>query len=377
MDETLELVGLGEKRGARVGSLSGGQQRRLDVGVGIIGNPELLFLDEPTTGFDPSARRGAWNMIEGLKELGTTIVLTTHYMEEAQHLADRVVIMREGGIVAEGAPETLGDQLGRETLIRFRTYDGIADRVSAAVGSKATVMGNEATIASTDPQRDLYRLLQWAEGEGVTLPDLEVRRPSLEDVFLEVTSDFGERPMSDVGLVLVQTRYAVLATLRTPRALLFGALFPLIFLLLFNSLFTNGRSADDDGGGSHDRRPLLLHRGADRLRARPLLLQHPADGAGRPAGARSAEAPAWDAAARMDVRRRPGAALGRVRRDGRRDHDRHRDHLLRRRPAGEDGSRLRHLPRAGNRHPLGAGNRGDRRSPRTRTAHSRSGRSPW
>ncbi len=188
VDETLELVGLGEKRGARVGSLSGGQQRRLDVGVGIIGNPELLFLDEPTTGFDPSARRGAWNMIEGLKELGTTIVLTTHYMEEAQHLADRVVIMREGGIVAQGAPETLGDQLGRETLIRFRTYDGIADRVSAAVGSKATVMGNEATIASTNPQRDLYRLLQWAEGEGITLPDLEVRRPSLEDVFLEVTS---------------------------------------------------------------------------------------------------------------------------------------------------------------------------------------------
>ena len=188
VDETLELVGLGEKRGARVGSLSGGQQRRLDVGVGIIGNPELLFLDEPTTGFDPSARRGAWNMIEGLKELGTTIVLTTHYMEEAQHLADRVVIMRDGGIVAQGAPETLGDQLGRETLIRFRTYDGIADRVSAAVGSKATVMGNEATIASTNPQRDLYRLLQWAEGEGITLPDLEVRRPSLEDVFLEVTS---------------------------------------------------------------------------------------------------------------------------------------------------------------------------------------------
>ena len=189
VDETLELVGLGEKRGSRVGSLSGGQQRRLDVGVGIIGNPELLFLDEPTTGFDPSARRGAWNMIEGLKELGTTIVLTTHYMEEAQHLADRVVIMREGGIVAQGAPETLGEQLGRETMIRFRTYDGIADRISAAVGSQAIVMGNEATIASTDPQRDLYRLLQWAEGEGITLPDLEVRRPSLEDVFLQVTSD--------------------------------------------------------------------------------------------------------------------------------------------------------------------------------------------
>jgi ABC-2 type transport system ATP-binding protein len=188
VDETIDLVGLTEKRGARVGSLSGGQQRRLDVGVGIIGNPELLFLDEPTTGFDPTARRGAWKMIEGLKELGTTIVLTTHYMDEAQNLADRVVIMREGGIVAEGAPETLGEQLGRETMIRFRTYDGIADRVAAAVGSEPTVSGHEAAIASTDPQRDLYRLLQWAEGAGIDLPDLEVRRPSLEDVFLEVTS---------------------------------------------------------------------------------------------------------------------------------------------------------------------------------------------
>jgi ABC-2 type transport system ATP-binding protein len=192
VDETLDLVGLADKRRARVGSLSGGQRRRLDVGVGVIGNPELLFLDEPTTGFDPSARRSAWNMIEGLKELGTTIVLTTHYMEEAQHLADRVVIMREGGIVAKGAPETLGEQLGRETMIRFRTYDGIADRVSAAIGETAIVTGNEATIASTDPQRDLYLLLHWAESEGITLPDLEVRRPSLEDVFLEVTSDSEE-----------------------------------------------------------------------------------------------------------------------------------------------------------------------------------------
>jgi ABC-2 type transport system ATP-binding protein len=192
VDETLDLVGLAGKRQARVGSLSGGQQRRLDVGVGIIGNPELLFLDEPTTGFDPSARRSAWNMIEGLKELGTTIVLTTHYMDEAQHLADRVVIMREGGIVADGSPEMLGEQLGRETMIRFRTYDGVADRASGAIGLEATVTGSQAAIATTDPQGDLYRLLQWAEGEGVALPDLEVRRPSLEDVFLEVTSSSEE-----------------------------------------------------------------------------------------------------------------------------------------------------------------------------------------
>jgi ABC-2 type transport system ATP-binding protein len=192
VDETLRLVGLEDRHAVRVGALSGGQQRRLDVGVGIIGNPELLFLDEPTTGFDPSARREAWNMIEGLKDLGTTIVLTTHYMDEAQHLADRVVILREGRIVAQGAPATLGDQLGRETIIRFRTANGVADRIAAAIGRQAQVSGNQATIASTDPQRDLYRLLSWAEGEGIELPDLEVRRPSLEDVFLEVTGNGAE-----------------------------------------------------------------------------------------------------------------------------------------------------------------------------------------
>jgi ABC-2 type transport system ATP-binding protein len=190
VDETLELVGLADRRQARVGSLSGGQQRRLDVGVGIIGNPELLFLDEPTTGFDPSARRDAWNMIEGLKELGTTIVLTTHYMEEAQHLADRVVILREGRIVAEGAPATLGDQLGQETIIRFRLTDGLTpERIASEIGHPPEFSGNQATIATTEPQRDLYGLLEWASAAGVQLADLEVRRPSLEDVFLEVTGE--------------------------------------------------------------------------------------------------------------------------------------------------------------------------------------------
>ena len=190
VDETLQLVGLNDRPGVRVGSLSGGQQRRLDVGVGIIGNPELLFLDEPTTGFDPTARRDAWNMIEGLKDLGTTIVLTTHYMEEAQHLADRVVILREGEIVAQGPPATLGDQLGRETMIRFRLSDGVtSDRIGSAVGRRPEVSGSQATLATTDPQRDLYGLLSWAEAEGVQLADLEVRRPTLEDVFLEVTGD--------------------------------------------------------------------------------------------------------------------------------------------------------------------------------------------
>ncbi len=190
VDETLRLVGLQDRHGARVGALSGGQQRRLDVGVGIIGNPELLFLDEPTTGFDPTARRDAWNMIEGLKDLGTTIVLTTHYMEEAQHLADRVVILREGRVVAEGAPATLGDKLGQETIIRFRLTDGLtADGIASAIGRRPKIAGNQATLATTEPQRDLHGLLDWAEGAGLQLADLEVRRPSLEDVFLEVTGD--------------------------------------------------------------------------------------------------------------------------------------------------------------------------------------------
>ena len=188
--ETLELVGLADRGGVRVGALSGGQQRRLDVGVGIIGNPELLFLDEPTTGFDPTARRDAWNMIEGLKELGTTIVLTTHYMEEAQHLADRVMILREGQVVAEGPPATLGEKLGQETIIRFRLTDGLTpDRVAAAIGRTPELSGNQLVLSSTEPQRDLHGLLDWAAGAGVQLADLEVRRPSLEDVFLTVTGN--------------------------------------------------------------------------------------------------------------------------------------------------------------------------------------------
>jgi ABC-2 type transport system ATP-binding protein len=192
IDETLRLVGLEDRHGTRVGALSGGQQRRLDVGVGIVGNPELLFLDEPTTGFDPSARRSAWNMIEGLKDLGTTIVLTTHYMEEAQHLADQVVILREGRIVAQGPPASLGDELGRETMISFRLTNGLTpERVAAAIGRQPQTSGSLLTLASTEPQHDLRGLLDWAEGEGVQLADLEVRRPSLEDVFLEVTGDRG------------------------------------------------------------------------------------------------------------------------------------------------------------------------------------------
>src|SRR3954447_18147449 len=119
VEETIELVGLGDKRGARIGTLSGGQKRRADVAIGIVGDPDLIFLDEPTTGFDPTARRDAWNMIEGLKALGKTVFLTTPYMDDAQHLADRVAILRDGQIVAQGRTEELGQSLGRRTVIGF------------------------------------------------------------------------------------------------------------------------------------------------------------------------------------------------------------------------------------------------------------------
>jgi ABC-2 type transport system ATP-binding protein len=187
VDETIDLVGLGEKRDARVGRLSGGQRRRADVAVAIVGDPDLIFLDEPTTGFDPSARREAWNMIEGLKGLGKTVFLTTHYMDEAQHLADRVAILARGRIVAEGRPEALGGAAQR-TVVRFRLPEGAdAEAVGGEAGAPVEVAGNQATIETEHPQRVLYRLLRWAESRGVELEDLTVSRPSLEDVFLELT----------------------------------------------------------------------------------------------------------------------------------------------------------------------------------------------
>jgi ABC-2 type transport system ATP-binding protein len=189
VEETIELVGLGEKREARIGSLSGGQKRRVDVAVGIVGDPELIFLDEPTTGFDPSARREAWNTIEGLKALGKTIFLTTHYMDEAQHLADRVAILRDGRIVAEGATAELGERLGRRTTIGFTLPASLTiEEIRVAVGAPVELAGRRATIETDRAQADLHRLLALADERGAELDDLEVRKPSLEDIFLQVTA---------------------------------------------------------------------------------------------------------------------------------------------------------------------------------------------
>ncbi len=189
VEETVELVGLREKRDARAGTLSGGQRRRLDVAVALVGRPELLFLDEPTTGFDPSARREAWTMIEGLRAEGTTVFLTTHYLDEAQHLADRVAILRAGAIVASGRPDELGGE-GRVSLVTFRLPEGVeAEEIRRHLGAEAALAGSLVTLRAPDAQEALWRLTSWAHEADLRLDALEVRRPTLEDVFLELTGD--------------------------------------------------------------------------------------------------------------------------------------------------------------------------------------------
>jgi ABC-2 type transport system ATP-binding protein len=169
-DEIVELVQLVEKRDARVRTLSGGQKRRLDLGLALVGDPEVIFLDEPTTGFDPTARRAAWETVRNLRALGKTILLTTHYLDEAEQLADRVAVLREGVIVREGSPADLtGGEV--ETEIRYRRG------------------GEEIVERTTDATRRLHELTAEAIARGEELDQLEVRRPTLEDVYLELTAE--------------------------------------------------------------------------------------------------------------------------------------------------------------------------------------------
>jgi ABC-2 type transport system ATP-binding protein len=187
--DVIALAGLEEKARARVRLLSGGQLRRLDLALALVGDPELLFLDEPTTGFDPSARRGAWEVVRGLCRMGRTVVLTTHYMDEAQALADRVAVIAGGRIVAIGPPETLGGRDAAATVIRFGLPTGTG---GAALGLDelpldcARLEGDEVVVESSSPTRDLNRLTGWALEKGLELPGLTVVRPSLEDVDLEI-----------------------------------------------------------------------------------------------------------------------------------------------------------------------------------------------
>jgi ABC-2 type transport system ATP-binding protein len=187
IDETIAQVGLQGKAGTRAGRLSGGQLRRLDVGVALIGDPDLLFLDEPTTGFDPSARRQAWDVIEGLSELGKTVFLTTHYMDEAQRLADRVAIIAGGRIVAQGRPEELGDREGRPARISFRLPVGVAADELPLRGS--TDDEGQIAIETQTPVEALNELTGWALERSLDLEGLEVRRPSLEDIYLDFTEN--------------------------------------------------------------------------------------------------------------------------------------------------------------------------------------------
>jgi ABC-2 type transport system ATP-binding protein len=183
-DEVIAVVGLKEKADTRVNKLSGGQQRRLDVAVALAGDPELLFLDEPTTGFDPNARRNAWEIVKNLTGLGKTVFLTTHFMDEAQYLADRVAIIAKGEIVVEGPPDTLAGRDAMQARIRFRLPAGV--RGLPDVGQEPHGDGS-FEVRADDPARALHELTGWALDAGVRFETLDVARPSLEDVYLEIT----------------------------------------------------------------------------------------------------------------------------------------------------------------------------------------------
>ena len=191
LDEIIALVGLQEKRDERVRKLSGGQQRRLDVAIGLAGDPELLFLDEPTTGFDPSARRNAWEMVRNLRSLGKTVFLTTHYMDEAQRLADRVAIIVGGKIVAEGSPDSLVGSDATKTRVSFTTEPGVA--LPPEVEPLASRNGDRVAIQTEDPVRVLHAVTGWALDNEIALGALSVAQPSLEDVYLELTKQPEQR----------------------------------------------------------------------------------------------------------------------------------------------------------------------------------------
>jgi ABC-2 type transport system ATP-binding protein len=191
LDEIIEVVGLTEKRDERVKKLSGGQQRRLDVAIGLAGDPELLFLDEPTTGFDPGARRRMWDAVKNLVSLGKTIFLTTHYMEEAQELANRVAVITAGRIVAEGPPGTLAGRETSHTIVRFRLTES-APALPRSLKDAATSKDGRVEIEAADPVKVLHELTGWALEKNVTLDELEVARPTLEDVYLQLTGAEGQ-----------------------------------------------------------------------------------------------------------------------------------------------------------------------------------------
>jgi ABC-2 type transport system ATP-binding protein len=196
VDECLGLVGLEESVDKRCDRLSGGQRRRLDLALGIIGYPELLFLDEPTTGFDPAARRGAWDLIRSLCAGGTTVLLTSHYLDEVEHLADRVGVLRNGRLIAEGSPGELAAATG-DTTVRFRLPAGVAlDKVANLLGESRLVEDPDGVAVTTaTPTATLHALTGWALERGHELDALIVQRPSLEDLFLNLAHDDSDGPV--------------------------------------------------------------------------------------------------------------------------------------------------------------------------------------
>ena len=193
-DEMIEMTDLTEKAGARVTSLSGGQQRRVDLALGLVGDPELIFLDEPTTGFDPAARRRSWDLIRSLAEQGRTVLLTTHYLEEAEHLADRVVVLARGQIAAEGTPARLRADASGTTLIRFLLPEE-ADSVESLVGplaGRTKGRGRHLEVATETPTADLAHLTGWALHRGIDLAELTVASPTLEEAYLALVGEDGD-----------------------------------------------------------------------------------------------------------------------------------------------------------------------------------------
>jgi ABC-2 type transport system ATP-binding protein len=184
VDEVIDLVGLAEKRTTRVNKLSGGQQRRLDVAVALAGDPELLFLDEPTTGFDPNARRNAWGIVRNLTDIGKTIFLTTHFMDEAQYLAKRVAVIAKGEIVAEGTPTSLAGRDRMKTTVRFRLPAGAPTPPDWGQGPGPD---GHFTLHTGDATRTAHDLTGWALEHGLSFDSFEVSQPTLEDVYIELT----------------------------------------------------------------------------------------------------------------------------------------------------------------------------------------------
>jgi ABC-2 type transport system ATP-binding protein len=190
VDETISLVGLSEQTESLAHDLSGGQRRRLDVALALIGDPDIVFLDEPTTGFDPAARRAAWEVVAGLRDLGKTIFLTTHYMDEAEYLADRIAVLAKGQIVAQGTPKTLGGRDRMTATIRFTLPSNVGlEDLPGELRDIAQMRADRSTVLqSGTPLMHLRTLADWALRRGFDLADIDVRRPTLEDVYLDLTA---------------------------------------------------------------------------------------------------------------------------------------------------------------------------------------------